>query len=257
MLIVFTYLIVAILGLSIGSFINVLIYRLPIILGLERSKNDNLSIYKPRSFCPICNVKIPLYRNIPVFSFIFQKGRCAECKEKISLIYPFIEILTSLVFIVLFLINGPSIEFIFYSLSISILLSIAVIDIEHRIIPNSLSITLLLLGFVYSIFSNNLDPISSFLGAVIGFSIFYSITIIYSYIKEQEGLGIGDAKLLAAIGSNLGLQAIPMILLFTSLIGILIGLFYYKNSNQKSFFKLSIPLAPSLSISYVLYLLIN
>jgi|TARA_B100001540_G_scaffold48569_1_gene43578 leader peptidase (prepilin peptidase)/N-methyltransferase len=257
MLIVFTYLIVAILGLSIGSFINVLIYRLPIILGLETSQNDNLSIYKPRSFCPICNVKIPLYRNIPVFSFIFQKGRCAECKEKISLIYPFIEILTSLVFIVLFLINGPSIEFIFYSLSISILLSIAVIDIEHRIIPNSLSITLLLLGFVYSIFSNNLDPISSFLGAVIGFSIFYSITIIYSYIKEQEGLGIGDAKLLAAIGSNLGLQAIPMILLFTSLIGILIGLFYYKNSNQKSFFKLSIPLAPSLSISYVLYLLIN
>ena len=257
MLIVFTYLIVAILGLSIGSFINVLIYRLPIILGLETSQNDNLSIYKPRSFCPICNVKIPLYRNIPVFSFIFQKGRCAECKEKISLIYPFIEILTSLVFIVLFLINGPSIEFIFYSLSISILLSIAVIDIKHRIIPNSLSISLLLLGFVYSIFSNNLDSISSFLGAVIGFSIFYSITIIYSYIKEQEGLGIGDAKLLAAIGSNLGLQAIPMILLFTSLIGILIGLFYYKNSNQKSFFKLSIPLAPSLSISYVLYLLIN
>jgi len=257
MLIVFTYLIVAILGLSIGSFINVLIYRLPIILGLETSQNDNLSIYKPRSFCPICNVKIPLYRNIPVFSFIFQKGRCAECKEKISLIYPFIEILTSLVFIVLFLINGPSIEFIFYSLSISILLSIAVIDIKHRIIPNSLSISLLLLGFVYSIFSNNLDPISSFLGSVIGFSIFYSITIIYSYIKEQEGLGIGDAKLLAAIGSNLGLQAIPMILLFTSLIGILIGLFYYKNSNQKSFFKLSIPLAPSLSISYVLYLLIN
>ena len=257
MLIVFTYLIVAILGLSIGSFINVLIYRLPIILGLETSQKDNLSIYKPRSFCPICNVKIPMYRNIPVFSFIFQKGRCAECKEKISLIYPFIEILTSLIFIVLFLINGPSIEFIFCSLSISILLSIAVIDIEHRIIPNSLSISLLLLGFVYSIFSNNLDLISSFLGAVIGFSIFYSITIIYSYIKEQEGLGIGDAKLLAAIGSNLGLQAIPMILLFTSLIGILIGLFYYKNSNQKSFFKLSIPLAPSLSISYVLYLLIN
>ena len=257
MLIVFTYLIVAILGLSIGSFINVLIYRLPIILGLETSQKDNLSIYKPRSFCPICNVKIPMYRNIPVFSFIFQKGRCAECKEKISLIYPFIEILTSLIFIILFLIYGPSIEFIFYSLSISILLSIAVIDIEHRIIPNSLSISLLLLGFVYSIFSNNLDLISSFLGAVIGFSIFYSITIIYSYIKEQEGLGIGDAKLLAAIGSNLGLQAIPMILLFTSLIGILIGLFYYKNSNQKSFFKLSIPLAPSLSISYVLYLLIN
>ena len=257
MLIVFTYLIVAILGLSIGSFINVLIYRLPIILGLETSQKDNLSIYKPRSFCPICNVKIPMYRNIPVFSFIFQKGRCAECKEKISLIYPFIEMLTSLIFIVLFLINGPSIEFIFCSLSISILLSIAVIDIEHRIIPNSLSISLLLLGFVYSIFSNNLDPINSFLGAVIGFSIFYSITIIYSYIKEQEGLGIGDAKLLAAIGSNLGLQAIPMILLFTSLIGILIGLFYYKNSNQKSFFKLSIPLAPSLSISYVLYLLIN
>ena len=257
MLIVFTYLIVAILGLSIGSFINVLIYRLPIILGLETSQKDNLSIYKPRSFCPICNVKIPMYRNIPVFSFIFQKGRCAECKEKISLIYPFIEILTSLIFIVLFLINGPSIEFIFYTLSISILLPIAVIDIEHRIIPNSLSISLLLLGFVYSIFSDNLDPISSFLGAVIGFSIFYSITIIYSYIKEEEGLGIGDAKLLAAIGSNLGLQAIPMILLFTSLIGILIGLFYFKNSNQKSFFKLSIPLAPSLSISYVLYLLIN
>ena len=119
------------------------------------------------------------------------------------MIYPFIEILTSLVFIVLFLINGPSIEFIFYSLSISILLSIAVIDIEHRIIPNSLSISLLLLGFVYSIFSNDLDPISSFLGAVIGFSIFYSITIIYSYIKEEEGLGIGDAKLLAAIGLKL------------------------------------------------------
>ena len=79
----------------------------------------------------------------------------------------------------------------------------------------------------------------------------------FTFIKEEEGLGIGDAKLLAAIGSNLGLQAIPMILLFTSLIGILIGLFYYKNSNQKSLFKLSIPLAPSLSISYVLYLLIN
>ena len=81
MLIVFTYLIVAILGLSIGSFINVLIYRLPIILGLETSQNDNLSIYKPRSFCPICNVKIPMYRNIPVFSFIFQKVDVQSVKK--------------------------------------------------------------------------------------------------------------------------------------------------------------------------------
>ena len=251
----YLYLLVTIIGLIIGSFLNTLIFRFPITQGIITHK-DEIHIYHPRSFCPNCNKMIPFYFNIPLLSFILLKGRCFFCSHKISFTYPFVELLNASFYLIFYLLYGLSYEFIFYSLVTSLLIPISFIDLKYRIIPNSLILFILLLGISFSFVNPYLSVFTSIAGAVMGFLIFYLMSSIYLILKKEEGLGVGDAKLLAAVGSFVGIYNIPIIIFITSIVGLVSGLVFYVTEDKKEkFLKTSIPLAPSISLSFLLFFL--
>jgi len=251
-------LLIVLLGLIIGSFLNTLIYRIPLILKLKSSPISSISLSNPRSFCTNCLSKIPFYFNIPLLSYIVLRGKCVNCKSKISILYPLIEFITAFSFLLLYLLYGLTYEVLFYAIAISILIPISLIDLKFKIIPNNLSTSLLLLGICYSFVASSISVIDSLLGIVLGFSVLYFINFIYEKINKETGIGVGDAKLLAGIGSILGYKLLPLVLLLTSFIGIVLGMIYYlKETNRVSFFKTSIPLAPSLSLSFLFSILVN
>lgn len=186
--------IVFIYGLMLGSFYNVVGYRIP----------NNLSIVRPGSFCPKCNHELKWYELIPVFSFLIQKGKCRKCKCKISLFYPFIELSTGILFLVSYLIFGFSLEFIIALLIVSFLVIVIVSDFSYLIIPDEvtmffsiacIALQLTLKGWQYAL--------SSCLFGAILFLIMYLVMLIGSKIMKEEALGGGDVKLMFFVGSCL------------------------------------------------------
>ncbi len=213
----------ALLGLCFGSFANVLIYRLP----------NNLSIVNPPSHCPNCNYKIPFYHNIPVVSYIFLFGKCANCKKRISLRYPLVEILVGVLFwftsynyIVIFppaLVNVIQVTSIFvFLLFITVLIFI---DLEHQILPDRLTIPGIVLGILSSFILPFNTPVNSLLGAILGTAVPTILILIYA-LRKIEAMGWGDVKLMAMIGAYLGWKGVLLTFLFGSLLGSLIGGLY-------------------------------
>lgn len=205
-----------ILGTVIGSFLNVVIYRLP--------RGQNLSY--PGSACPICNEKIKWYDNVPVLSYLALGGKCRVCKTKISIQYPLIELLTGFLFLLVYLKFGYSILTIKYFVFVSLLVSASIIDIKNYFIPDSLTFSLILLGMITSFFTN--VPLEkAFIGA--GTYAFFLI-IIYGYgeyIFKKEAMGFGDIKLAVGIGSFLGYSSFLNLYIFitiTFLLGAIISL---------------------------------
>ncbi len=205
-----------ILGTVIGSFLNVVIYRLP--------RGQNLSY--PGSSCPICKEKIKWYDNVPVLSYIALGGKCRVCKTKISIQYPLVELLAGFLFLLVYVKFGYSILTIKYFIFVSILISASIIDIKSYFIPDSLTFSLILLGMISTFFSSiNLE--SAFIGA--GTYAFFFI-IIYGYgeyIFKKEAMGFGDIKLAAGIGSFLGYSNFLNLYIFitiTFLLGAIISL---------------------------------
>ena len=252
------------IGLSIGSFLNVVIFRLPV----------KLSIIYPPSKCPHCGSKIKFYDNIPVLSYIILSGKCRKCGHKISPVYPMVELLTALIFYSLFIkyfynayffykINILNIDyfkdylwtqldyFIAYSIFVFLLIPVAFIDLFHQIIPDILNVLTIILGFVLNILllhKSFLFPLYGFLGAGL---FFYFIAFFYETIKKKEGLGGGDIKLIAGIGSFIGLSG-AVFTIFAGAVFALIGffiafIFFNSYSNKK------IPFGPFLSLAAVLY----
>ena len=204
------------LGCSIGSFLNVVIYRLP--------RGQNLSY--PGSSCPICKEKIKWYDNVPILSYIALGGKCRVCKTKISIQYPLVELLAGFLFLLVYVKFGYSILTIKYFIFVSILISASIIDIKSYFIPDSLTFSLILLGMISTFFSSiNLE--SAFIGA--GTYAFFFI-IIYGYgeyIFKKEAMGFGDIKLAAGIGSFLGYSNFLNLYIFitiTFLLGAIISL---------------------------------
>lgn len=205
-----------ILGTVIGSFLNVVIYRLP--------RGQNLSY--PGSSCPICKEKIKWYDNVPILSYIALGGKCRVCKTKISIQYPLVELLVGFLFLLVYLKFGYSILTIKYFIFVSILISASIIDIKSYFIPDSLTFSLILLGMISTFFSSiNLE--SAFIGA--GTYAFFFI-IIYGYgeyIFKKEAMGFGDIKLAVGIGSFLGYSSflnLYMFITITFLLGAIISL---------------------------------
>ena len=205
-------------GLSIGSFLNVVIYRLP----------EKLSIVYPPSACPGCSSKIKFYDNIPVLSYIILRGRCRKCGEKISPLYPMVELLTGVLFYLLFLkyfyasyffykINAFDFDFfrgylyfnLIYLISgfifLSVIIPVIFIDLFHRIIPDSLNIFLIVSGFLINIFAVGRPFWFPLTGSLVPGLFFYLIAVFYQATRKKEGLGGGDIKLIAGIGAFLGL----------------------------------------------------
>ena len=185
---------VGILGSLWGSFANVCIYRLPLKGG----------VVKGRSFCPKCKKKILWYENIPILSYFILGGKCSKCKKKISFQYPLVEIISIISFLIIYYFFGISLTTILLIILFLSFLIIFFIDLKHYIIPDVLTFPMMALGFFKS-FDPNLSPIfpnyiNSLLGGIIGYGIIWLLIIFYKKIRNKEGMGLGDAKLLAVIG---------------------------------------------------------
>jgi leader peptidase (prepilin peptidase)/N-methyltransferase len=219
---------VIILGLLIGSFINVIIARIV---------NDNDNIYRP-SRCPNCKSQIPWNCNIPIFSFIFLKGKCPKCKLKISFIYPLVETLSAITFFICYQQYGLSLDFLFSLIFFLGLLIIFFTDFKYFLIFDSITLPLTAIGIVLTIFSLNpfnIKILDSIFGALIGYGLIFSIRWIYFKVRNIEGMGLGDAKLFLALGAWLGFQSLLFILFVSSFLGSIYGYTYIliakKNKN--------------------------
>ncbi len=196
-------LLVFIYGLLIGSFLNVVIYRLP----------ENKSIVFPGSHCFNCNTRLKVVDLIPVLSWVFTKGKCRYCGEKVSWQYPLVELITAILFLLLFLNFGFSVRFFILLLLISVLIVCSVIDLKYKIIPNKITYPSIIIALILSFILNHITFISSFIGILIPGGLLLLLALLYG-----KGLGMGDVKLVAVIGAVLGWQ-------FT-LLGIFIGSFF-------------------------------
>ncbi len=199
-------------GLALGSFFNVIIYRW----------SKGLSIVFPPSHCPHCKKNLKWYHNIPLVSYIFLKGRCAYCKKKISLRYPFVELLTACFFVYAYYKTKNIAEFIFYSFFTLTLIPLSFIDIEIKEIPDTLSLSLIIAGWIFSLFRINpfIDFKDSILSSFCGAGLLFLINEFYYKFTGREGLGMGDYKLMAGIGAFLGYKSFYTTLFLGSVFGI-------------------------------------
>ena len=242
-------------GFCIGSFFNVLIFRW----------SRGLSIKNPIfSICPKCGKTIKWYHNIPLISYILLKGKCAHCKEPISLIYPFVELLTAFLFVLTyfkFKLYGwvPFLGFSFFVLN---LVPISFIDLKIKEIPDMLSLSLIFAGWIFSLLGFNpfVNFETSILSGLAGIGLLFLINEIYYQFSKREGMGMGDFKLMGGIGAFLGYKSFYTILIVASLTGILAYLIVYfwyrlKGIPKKLDFKTEIPFGPFLALASLLYLL--
>ena len=226
---------VALLGLLVGSFINVIVCRLPIMLERAWQSSElpnelpteafNLAV--PRSHCPSCAQQLSASENVPVVSFLFLRGRCRHCKSRISARYPLVEIAASVASILVAMTFGFTASTLAFLAFAWFLLALSLIDLDHHLLPDDLTFPLLWLGLLVSAFNLGLSGVSLFdavIGAAAGYITLWSLFWAFLLVTGKEGLGYGDFKLLAALGAWLGWQAILPVLLLASLAGAAIGL---------------------------------
>ena len=240
------YTLAFILGGIWGSFCNVCIYRLP----LEKN------IIKGRSFCTSCEKQINWYDNIPILSFIFLKGKCRCGKSKINLQYFLVELVSAISFVLIYYFYGVSITTLLLIILTIFFIIIFFIDLKHYIIPNELTFPLMFIGFVKS-FDPNLNQslfpnyINSLIGGLFGYSIIWLIIFFYKNLRKKEGMGLGDAKLIAVVGFWFGWFSIP----FTIFISSLVALIFSVPSLLKKTRDMStqIPFGPFIIIGCLIY----
>jgi len=229
-------------GMCIGSFLNVCIYRLP----------SSMSIINPsRSFCPQCNSAIQFYDNIPVFSYLWLKGRCRNCKASISLRYPLVELMTGILSIAILFMFGLTLEGVVYFVFISSLLVITFIDIDHKIIPDIITLPGIPIGLAASFVLPDMTFKSSLLGLLAGGGSLLLVAWTYSLITHKEGMGGGDIKLLGMIGTFIGWKGVIFTIFASSLAGTLVGIFVMLLKGKN--LKFAIPFGPFLSIGAMSY----
>jgi len=206
--------IIFILGLIIGSFSNVCIYRIP--------KNE--SIVFPASHCPNCHTPIKAIDNIPILSYLILKGKCRKCGEKISIRYPIVEFLTGAIYLLVFLIYGRSYQTLIYALLSSSLIIISFIDLDDQIIPDEISLPGIVIGLALSFIVPYISYLNSLLGIIIGGGIIFLIALAGLAIFKKEAMGGGDVKLSAMIGAFIGWKYIMISLFIGFFIGAIAGI---------------------------------
>ena len=224
-----------IFGLSIGSFANVCIYRLP--------KKE--SVVSPVSYCTACLVPIRPLDNIPIISYLVLRGRCRDCNNNISVIYPVIEIITALLLLAGFFKFGLTFDFLVYFVLAPTLVIITVVDIKHQIIPDVITLPGLALGLAAGSYS--IGYANSFMGFLLGCGLFYLLAIL-----SNGGLGGGDIKYIAAAGAFVGWQKVLLIIFIGAVLGTFVGLFQI--GFQKKTRKNIIPFGPLLSLATLITL---
>lgn len=234
-----------IVGLSIGSFLNVVIYRLPIMLEREWTAMSKeflkldytppqrrFNLILPHSTCPQCQTKLKWWHNIPLISYLILKGQCASCKQKISIRYPIIELVTGLLTVLAFIQFGATFQFLAACLFIWILIALTMIDIDTQLLPDNLTQPLLWLGLLANSY-NLFVPLTEALYSAVGAYVFlWGFVQLFNLITKKEGMGHGDFKLFAVFGAWFGWQALPMILILSSLAGAIIGIIILKCQDE-------------------------
>lgn len=201
-----------VIGLCVGSFLNVCIYRLP----------RGGSLLRPRSRCPGCDYELTWYDNIPVISYAFLAGRCRRCRTRINPRYPIVELLTAVVFVLHFLVFGWTALLVVRLLFACALIVLFAIDLEHQILPNAITLPGLAAGLAFSLVFPP-GVLDALLGALIGGGVLWIIGEAYYRFAGQEGMGGGDVKMLAMVGAFLGWQLVLLTIVLSSLSGALIG----------------------------------
>lgn len=233
---------IALLGLMVGSFLNVVIFRLPIMLHrewraqcydylnehdgqpLNPNNSEKFNLITPRSRCPHCQHLISATENIPILSFLIQRGRCRHCQKGISWRYPLLEILTMVCSVIVAFFFGFSLHTLFALLLTWSMIVLSAIDIEHQILPDDITLPVLWLGLLINI-QGLFSPLNdAIIGAIAGYLFLWTIYWAFKLITGKDGMGQGDFKLLAMLGAWLGWQALPTIILLSSFTGALVGI---------------------------------
>ena len=227
----------AVLGLMVGSFLNVVIHRLPLMMEREwreqllESNNEPvpadqaapLGLMSPRSRCPHCGHGIRWYENIPVLSWLYLRGRCSSCGAAIGLRYPLVELATAGFSAAIAWHFGYGWETAAALLLTWALLALSMIDFDHQLLPDAITLPFLWLGLVLSLFPLFADSRSAIIGAAAGYLLLWGVYQLFRLLTGKEGMGYGDFKLLALLGAWLGWQALPVIVILSSLVGAVVG----------------------------------
>lgn len=224
------------ISLCVGSFLNVVIYRLPLMMETRwrrdccellevegESPAEPLNLATPNSHCPHCKAPVKPWQNIPVLSYIFLGGKCANCATPISIRYPIIELITGLASVSLLwhFDFGPAL--LGALLLTWALIALTMIDVDHQLLPDNITLPLLWLGLLFNIDATYVELHDAVIGAVAGYLILWSIFWLFKLLTGKEGMGYGDFKLLAALGAWMGWQSLHMIILMSSVVGTIAG----------------------------------
>lgn len=228
---------VGVLGLLAGSFLNVVIHRLPLMMEREwraqcvellaiegEPARERLGLVLPRSHCPRCGYTLSALENIPVLSYLVLRGKCSACGGRISLRYPSVEILTAMLSTLVawhFGLGWTAMAALFLTWA---LIALCFIDLDHQLLPDSITLPFLWLGLALSLFDMFANSRTAILGALGGYLSLWSIYILFKWITGKEGMGSGDFKLLAMLGAWMGWQSLPVVILMSSLVGALVGI---------------------------------
>jgi leader peptidase (prepilin peptidase)/N-methyltransferase len=255
---------VVIFSLIIGSFLNVVIYRLPKMMhnnwtlecrefladevnSIPAKKITELTLSKPDSTCPNCQHEIRYYENIPIISWLFLKGKCSQCKNNISIRYPLVEAATALLSLVIATYYGVSFETLLLLILTWGLVCLTLIDFDHMLLPDQIVMPLLWLGLLVNIAGTFVPLSDAVIGATVGYMSLFSVFWLFKLFTGKEGMGNGDFKLFALFGAWIGWQLLPILILMASVVGAIIGisLMLFKNHTREQ----AIPFGPYLAIA--------
>ncbi|MCP4988212.1 MAG: prepilin peptidase [Colwellia sp.] len=261
---VFFYLTVALISLAVGSFLNVVIYRMPKMMeynwyqecrefladeveNTEPKKLTAMTLSKPDSTCPNCGHKIRFYENIPVISWLVLKGKCSGCSNKISARYPLVELATMILSLIVAHHFGATVATPLVILLTWALVALTMIDFDHMLLPDQITLPLLWLGLLININGTFVPLTDAVIGAVVGYMSLFSVYWLFKLLTGKEGMGFGDFKLLAVFGAWIGWQLLPLLILMASVVGAIVGiaLILFKSHNKEQ----GIPFGPYLAIA--------
>ncbi|MCP5163029.1 MAG: prepilin peptidase [Hahellaceae bacterium] len=232
----FLFIITFIFGLTIGSFLNVVIYRLPKMMErdwklqcyemLEQTAPalPRITLSTPNSTCPSCGHEIRPWENIPVLSYLFLKGKCSGCKNPISARYPIIELTSGILSVITIYHFGPTLAGLAGLFMVWTLITLTMIDFDTQLLPDSMTLPLLWSGLILNFYGTFTTLEAALWGAVAGYLSLWSVYWLFKLLTGKEGMGYGDFKLLAALGAWLGWQQLPAIILLSSLVGAVVGI---------------------------------